>query len=254
MKFKPFLVPALAGFCVSCGGGDNDFTCTARNDEVATAIQMTQEQLTELRTADARSWEWLAHVPWFGRHARLDRLESNLKDLHDEGFMLAIACGERLTRRSDLGLITVPRLNGTMLLILDRTGAMDVNARRAIGGAASALRLAGHQLTDRLATLANEYDDRTLAYPNPDASPPVSVVETPWFSVRNVVTLLGILMTLLLGWLVVRPIVRLAGRLPGTAPDLLIGLFGGQVAGSRRRRSSRVRELDDGLSDDPDED
>ena len=65
---------------------------------------------------------------------------------------------------------------------------MNVNARRAIGGASSELRRAGHQLTDSLAALANEYDDRTLAYQNPDASPPV---ETPSLFTRSVFLLLG---------------------------------------------------------------
>ncbi len=113
MKSRQFSAVALAvGFCFSCGGESADFTCTARNDEVAAAIQTTQDQLTELRTADWHSWKWLARVPWFGRYARIERLEVDLKNLQDEGFMLAIACGETLTRRSDLGVITVPRLNG----------------------------------------------------------------------------------------------------------------------------------------------
>lgn len=231
MKSKLFSGLAFVGFSVSCAGG-GDFTCTARNDEVAAAIQTTQEQLTELRTAGERSWEWLARVPWFGRYARLERLESTLKNQQDEGFMLAIACAETLSRRSDLGLITVPRLNGAMLVILERTGAIDVNARRAIGGAASALRRANHQLTDGLATLADEYDGRTLAYPNPEASPPVPGGETElWRSARNVAALLGGVALLLVGWRRVgRPIVWLTKQLAGNARISL----GGRQAGRRK--------------------
>lgn len=238
MKSRRFSAVALAvGFCFSCGGGGADFTCTARNDEVAAAIQTTQDQLTELRTAEWPSWRWLARVPWFGRYARIERLEVDLKNLQDEGFMLAIACGETLTRRSDLGVITVPRLNGAMLLILERSGAMDVNARRAIGGAASVLRSADHQLTDGLTTLANEYDDRTLAYPNPDASPPVPGGERPWLSLRNVVTL-GIVTLLFVGWqLMGKPVVRLARRLPGRGPEQLNGRQNATRSRPRRRRS-----------------
>lgn len=226
MKTKLFSVLALVavvapvGFCISRGGGDDDFTCTARHDEVAVAIQETEEQLTALRTTDRRSWEWLARVPWFGRYARLERLGSTLKNQQDEGFMLAIACGETLARRSDLGDITVPRLNGAMLLILEQTGAMDVNARRAIGGAASELRRTDHPLTDGLATLANEYDGRTMGYPNPDASPPVPGGETEsWAAARNAAALLGIVALVAVGWqLVGRPMWRLARRLPGNVP------------------------------------
>lgn len=252
MKSRQFSAFALAvGFCFSCGGGTGsvDFTCTARNDEVAATIQTTQDQLTELRTADGPSWKWLARVPWFGRYARIERLEDDLQNLQDEGFMLAIACGESLTRRSDLGVITVPRLNGAVLLILERSGAMDVNARRAIGGAASALRSADHQLTDGLTTLANEYDDRTLAYPNPDASPPVPGGERPWLSLRDVVALLGIVTLLFVGWqLMGKPVVRLVRRLPGRGPEQRIGR---QNASSGRPRSSRMQELE--LDESPDD-
>ena len=250
MKSKLFAVLALAVFCVSCGGGDDDFTCTARNDEVAAEIRTTQGQLTELRTADGRSWEWLALVPWFGRYARIERLEFTLKNLQDEGFMRGIACGELLSRRSDLGLISVPRLNGAMLLIVERNGVMNVNARRAIGDASSELRRAGHQLTDSLTALANEYEDRTLAYQNPEASPPVSIGETTWPSTRDVFALLGILTLLLLALrLVGRPILRLATRLSGNTRDQLVGRH---ASSSRRRLSKARRRLDDELFDEED--
>ena len=245
MRSKPLFMMALVMLCASCGGGDEDFTCTAHNDEVAAEIRTTRDRVTGLRTADAQSWEWLARVPWFGRYAQLERLESALKDLQDRGFMLAIACGETLARRSDLGLITVPRLNGAMLEVLERTGAMDVNARRAIGGAASVLRQSDHQLTDGLAALANEYDDRSLGYENPDASPPVTVVESPWLSTRNVVILLGVLSLLLWRRLMVRPIAWLTARLAANAKDLLAGAFERKMPGPRRRRLSKPRDLDD---------
>ena len=45
--------------------------------------------------------------------------------LQDEGFMRGIACGKLLSRRSDLGLISVPRLHGAMLLIVERNGVMN---------------------------------------------------------------------------------------------------------------------------------
>ena len=241
MKSKLFSVLALVGVLAPVGCEDGDFMCTARHDEVAVAIQKTQEQLTELRTVDERSW--LARVPWFGRDARLEHLASTLEDQQGEGFMLAIACGGTLARRSDLGMITVPRLHGAMLQILERTGAMDVNARRAIGGAASALRRADHQLTDGLTTLANEYDDRTLAYQNPDASPPVPGGETEsWPSARDVVALLGVVALLLMGWkLVGRPMLWLARRLLGNAQVPLLDRQTGQQRSSGVARGSARR-------------
>ena len=174
----------LIGLCVACGSGADDFACTGRDDEVAAEIRTTQAQLNDLRgVTDELFWErFRARVPWFGRHARVERLALALRNLQDEGFMLAIACGEALARRDDLGLITVSRLNGATRRIVELNGAVHVDARRAIGGAASALRGAGHQLTAGLAALANEYDGRTLAYADQDASPPVADDERDQFN------------------------------------------------------------------------